>query len=269
MDRMVAAVTATVVLLILYDPPEAVVDVSDDEFEDPHPEFLLQMPRRDSSPWKMDWNRPNSRRNKQIKPSSINSDTMDECKKRGWDEVTRRKDIENTLIPPTGPAFYQQLATPLNPWISDLIDKAVAAEATLDCLKEHDVHPEEMKRECHTRRSSTQSPNCSGRSKFRSLDGTCNNIQHPFWGAISQPFRRIIPADYKDNISQPHPAFPVGIIPPPRQVSICMQNATNQYDDTKLSMLFVHFAHFLDHDMSFIAPIKGDIFIKKIIRVSN
>jgi hypothetical protein len=36
-----------------------------------------------------------------------------------------------------------------------------------------------------------------------------------------------------------------------------MQNATNQLDEPRLSMLFVHFAHFLDHDMSNIAAYKG------------
>jgi hypothetical protein len=66
-----------------------------------------------------------------------------------------------------------------------------------------------------------------------------------------------MPAEYEDGFSVPKPSFPSGIHPPGRQVSICMQNATNQLDEPRLSMLFVHFAHFLDHDMSNIAAYKG------------
>jgi peroxidase len=37
--------------------------------------------------------------------------------------------------------------------------------------------------------------------RFRNYDGTCNNLDNPNWGAISAPFRRLIPPDYADGIS--------------------------------------------------------------------
>lgn len=250
--RIAAALAATITLLVIYDPPEVevVVQVTDQPDEGEH---LLQMPAR----------RPKDRRHKSW-PSEhkahtdLDPEISRQCQKRGWDEVARRRTIERELVQPEGPAFYQQLATPLNAEAADLIDSAVAAEVSLHCLKEHQVPKEEIERACHRHRSSGR-PDCSRQrnSKFRTLDGTCNNMQHPFWGSALQPFRRILPAEYEDGISQPHPAFPTGILPPGRQVSICMQNATNQWDETRLSMLFVHFAHFLDHDMNFIAPSKG------------
>ena len=35
---------------------------------------------------------------------------------------------------------------------------------------------------------------------MRSPDGTCNNIQHPEWGARHTPFTRLMPAAYEDGM---------------------------------------------------------------------
>ena len=35
---------------------------------------------------------------------------------------------------------------------------------------------------------------------MRSPDGTCNNIQHPEWGARLTPFTRLMPAAYEDGM---------------------------------------------------------------------
>ena len=194
---------------------------------------------------------------------SIDIELLKECTARGWDEVAKRKAMENSIIPPVGPAFFQQMSTALNEEAVSGIESAVMAEATLRCLNESQVDLKKLKqsdwrflqkewpqcRESHV--------SCSARQKYRSIEGTCNNLQHPKWGASLQPFRRFMPAEYEDGLSMPKPSFPTGIHPPGRQVSICMQNATNQWDETRLSMLFVHFAHFLDHDLSSIAAYKG------------
>src|SRR5690348_845994 len=37
----------------------------------------------------------------------------------------------------------------------------------------------------------------------RSLDGIGNNIVHPEWGSVGQPFIRHVPAQYADGISSP------------------------------------------------------------------
>lgn len=191
-----------------------------------------------------------------------------ECLKKGSDEVTQRKSLEKTLVPPTGPAFYQQLATALIPEAAEEIDTAVAAEAALKCLKEQNVDFERLKHrnpdwsglknelpQCH------QEPvECNAKYKYRSLEGTCNNLRHPKWGSKLQPFGRLLPADYVDGLSEPIASFPKGVYPPPRQVSICMQNATNKYSEFRLNLLFAHFAHFVDHDMVSIAAYKGIAF---------
>lgn len=38
-------------------------------------------------------------------------------------------------------------------------------------------------------------------SKFRTMDGSCNNIQRPEWGQINNALQRIIPPKYGDGIN--------------------------------------------------------------------
>ena len=38
-------------------------------------------------------------------------------------------------------------------------------------------------------------------NKFRSIDGTCNNLFRPLIGAANTQFRRVLPAQYEDGIS--------------------------------------------------------------------
>lgn len=35
--------------------------------------------------------------------------------------------------------------------------------------------------------------------KYRRIDGTCNNPNHPFWGAQISPFSRLLPPSYEDG----------------------------------------------------------------------
>lgn len=42
-----------------------------------------------------------------------------------------------------------------------------------------------------------QCPN--GPSRFRTIDGSCNNLQRPEWGQINTALQRIIPPKYGDG----------------------------------------------------------------------
>ena len=39
-------------------------------------------------------------------------------------------------------------------------------------------------------------------NKYRTIDGTCNNLGHQLWGAAHTAFRRLIPSNYEDGISE-------------------------------------------------------------------
>lgn len=38
---------------------------------------------------------------------------------------------------------------------------------------------------------------------FRTMDGTCNNFEHPMWGASAVPFLRLKQAAYDDGVAAP------------------------------------------------------------------
>ena len=163
------------------------------------------------------------------------------------------------------PSFYHQQATALVDDAVSMSHSAVIAELSLKCLHNKgidcsnlDTSDAELLQkdwpQCHI----DMYFECPANDKFRTLDGTCNNLFKPYWGAALQPYRRILVAEYNDSFSTPRTDSVVGgPLPPSRQISICMQNATNKLDEPRLNMLFVMFAHFLDTDISSIAATKG------------
>lgn len=41
------------------------------------------------------------------------------------------------------------------------------------------------------------------KSPYRTLDGTCNNLQNPGWGSAMNRYNRLLSAKYGDGISSP------------------------------------------------------------------
>lgn len=49
-------------------------------------------------------------------------------------------------------------------------------------------------------------PNCSDmcfHTKYRTIDGTCNNLQNPLWGSSHTQFRRILRPIYENGFNTP------------------------------------------------------------------
>lgn len=62
----------------------------------------------------------------------------------------------------------------------------------------------------------------SDTEKYRSLDGSCNNLETPFWGRSNTAYRRLLKADYDD-----------GKLPTPRE-----------YDSSFFGFFFKRFGKF-------------------------
>ncbi|XP_038220492.1 peroxidase-like isoform X1 [Zerene cesonia] len=62
-------------------------------------------------------------------------------------------------------------------------------------------------------------PFCA-KSRYRSIDGTCNNLQNPSLGAPQTPYNRLLPFNYGDGISQFPRAVGGGVLPNPRDISL-------------------------------------------------
>ncbi|KAK4336729.1 hypothetical protein RND71_043630 [Anisodus tanguticus] len=88
-------------------------------------------------------------------------------------------------------------------------------------------------------------------SKFRSPDGSCNNLKHPFWGKSSVCHIRLVASGYEDGISEPRQnSFKYGRkLPTARHVS---QAAHYEKPDRFFYTLMVMaFGQFLNHDITF------------------
>ena len=44
---------------------------------------------------------------------------------------------------------------------------------------------------------------CDKNKPYRELDGMCNNLKNPCWGAVNTPFKRLLKPDYADKRTKP------------------------------------------------------------------
>ena len=113
-------------------------------------------------------------------------------------------------------------------------------------------------------------PTCNSPSvnAYRSVDGTCNNLQNPLWGAATTAFRRILPPYYEDGISAirgylqnyAEAVLPTGpFVPPVPSPRIVSTNIVRDLslDETNVSHMVMQFGQFLDHDITRSSGLQG------------
>ncbi|XP_057200052.1 peroxidasin homolog isoform X1 [Triplophysa rosa] len=98
--------------------------------------------------------------------------------------------------------------------------------------------------------------NCSDicfHQKYRTHDGTCNNLQHPMWGASLTAFERLLKPVYDNGFNLPrgtterwHNGFP---LPLPRLVSTTMIGTETITPDDRYTHMLMQWGQFLDHDL--------------------
>ncbi|XP_070556084.1 peroxidasin-like [Ptychodera flava] len=90
-------------------------------------------------------------------------------------------------------------------------------------------------------------------AKYRTADGTCNNIAKPTQGAALTPFARLLFPRYEDIINEPvgwnRGPNQCSSLPSPRKVSIVVGSTDTVSDDLELSNFVMLFGQFLDHDL--------------------
>eukprot|EP00111_Clytia_hemisphaerica_P024273 TCONS_00071582-protein len=104
--------------------------------------------------------------------------------------------------------------------------------------------------DCQKRRPTID---CSKASKkFRSIDGLCNNVNHPEWGATKTPVKRLTKALYADGVATAR-GFPnTPVIPTANQVSKAAFTVEQKSmsNSEGFAVSFMAFAQFVDHDMT-------------------
>ncbi|XP_030760728.1 LOW QUALITY PROTEIN: peroxidasin-like [Sitophilus oryzae] len=104
--------------------------------------------------------------------------------------------------------------------------------------------------------------NCSDmcfHSKYRSIDGTCNNLQHPTWGASLTGFRRVLKPIYEDGFARPvgweknklYNGYPK---PASRKVSTSLIATSKITQDEEITHMVMQWGQFLDHDLDHALP---------------
>ncbi|XP_035767871.1 peroxidasin homolog [Neolamprologus brichardi] len=84
--------------------------------------------------------------------------------------------------------------------------------------------------------------NCSDicfHQKYRSHDGTCNNLQHPMWGASLTAFERLLKSVYDNGFN----------LPRGRLVSTTMIGSETITPDDRYTHMLMQWGQFLDHDL--------------------
>ncbi|XP_063411220.1 peroxidase-like [Mytilus trossulus] len=100
---------------------------------------------------------------------------------------------------------------------------------------------------------------CDPTNKYRTPDGSCNNVANPLWGKSHTPFERFIPSFYEDGLDDPRATDVFGDpLPLARDISVkvhTVSDSTTQMND--LSHFSMEFGQFVSHDIQMNALSKG------------
>ncbi|XP_066986396.1 peroxidase-like [Macrobrachium rosenbergii] len=114
--------------------------------------------------------------------------------------------------------------------------------------------------ECATRFKMFQRPDlappCDDKSPYRTLDGSCNNLNDRLRGAAFTKFRRYLFPDYADGISELRRSVTGENLPSARLVSATLNSEPNG-DSPSHTILLMTYGQFLDHDLTATPTAKG------------
>ncbi|XP_073463531.1 peroxidasin homolog [Aquarana catesbeiana] len=108
-----------------------------------------------------------------------------------------------------------------------------------------------------------RTPNCSDicfHQRYRTYDGTCNNLRHPMWGASVTAFQRLLKPAYQNGFNHPRGASDesgVLPLPLPRLVSTTMIGTETITPDSQYTHMLMQWGQFLDHDLDQTIPALG------------
>ncbi|KAK7110843.1 hypothetical protein V1264_014654 [Littorina saxatilis] len=111
---------------------------------------------------------------------------------------------------------------------------------------------------CHGKTYGMTAESCDSTLRYRSVDGTCNNLNNPSWGSSGQNFLRLLDPVYDDGAQSPRQKKTNNdTLPSPRDVS----TSVHDFDRTRLShntsVMLMEWGQFLAHDMS-ATPVDSD-----------
>lgn len=90
---------------------------------------------------------------------------------------------------------------------------------------------------------------CDNSSKYRQLDGSCNNLDSTLLGKSSTPYKRLMKTAYDDGMNEPRrTALDGSPLPNARLVSLIVHDPLDA--PSQISHMGVMFGQFIDHDFA-------------------
>ena len=93
---------------------------------------------------------------------------------------------------------------------------------------------------------------CVKDAKYRTVDGTCNNKDHPEWGQSNTQLQRLLPPEYEDGVESPRTRD----LPSPRSVSTATISSQTK-ENAKYTLMLMQWGQFVDHDITHTPVVKG------------
>lgn len=87
------------------------------------------------------------------------------------------------------------------------------------------------------------------KSRYRTLDGTCNNPQNPMWGSANNRYGRLLTPRYGDGISTPTSSITGQDLPSSRLVSLVVFGEAD-VPDPQFTLANMQWGQIMTHDMS-------------------
>lgn len=92
-------------------------------------------------------------------------------------------------------------------------------------------------------------PKCSPISKrYRTHDGTCNNVRKSRLGSAQMPFNRFLAPAYSDGIEELRQSVLGGALPSARFISILVHGSRES--DSPVTLMLAQWGQFIDHDLT-------------------
>ncbi|EAT42428.1 AAEL006014-PA [Aedes aegypti] len=92
-------------------------------------------------------------------------------------------------------------------------------------------------------------PPLCNKSRYRTLDGSCNNLQNPTWGTPNRPYGRLLTPKYGDGVSTPTTSVTGQELPNSRLISLVVFG-DEDVPDPQFTLANMQWGQIMTHDMS-------------------
>jgi len=203
-------------------------------------------------------------------PTRITPEDLNRGCERSVRNIRAKQLFERQLLdggvvaPPDSPVFmHARLFETTPPIIQRGEDGAVMAGAALGVAEDLQLSREQAAFQLpqHNARETILGglcrplPVCTN-TRYRTIDGTCNNLNNPAWGSAGAPFFRILKPDYGDGLNSPRRSRAGAALPSARALSTAVIRNTDARSP-QYTLLLMQWGQFLDHDLTHTPISKG------------